>query len=197
MVADSLDCEVCSLYSYDPESKELSLAATVGLPTRSIGRVSMHQSEGLAGLAIETHDVVNVEDALAHKRFKFFPELGEEKYHGFLGVPVSRPDGILGVLVLQSRRRRLFSREEIRLMRMVAGQVLGIMVNAHLAERLQREEAEREVYRRNMLRAIRRLEAYEAARKPAGGARDEEAIVRISGQRASPGFGIGDRKSVV
>lgn len=191
MVADALDCEVCSLYSYDPESEKLSLAATVGLPTRSIGRVSMHRSEGLAGLAIETGDVVNVEDALAHKRFKFFPELGEEKYHGFLGVPVNRPDATLGVIVLQSRRRRLFSRDEIRVMRMVAGQVLGTMVNAHLAERLQREEAEREVYRRNMLRAIRRLEAYEAARKPAAGARDEDGIVRISGQRASPGFGIG------
>jgi phosphotransferase system enzyme I (PtsP) len=191
LVAGALDCEVCSLYSYDPESHKLSLAATVGLPARSIGRVSMDRSEGLVGLVVEGGDIVNVEDALAHKRFKFFPELGEEKFHGFLGVPVSNPDIVLGVLVLQSRRRRLFSRDEIRLMRAVAGQVRATMVNAHLADRLQREEAEREVYRRNMVRAIRRLEAYEAARKPQVGTRRDEGLVRVAGQRASPGFGIG------
>jgi phosphotransferase system enzyme I (PtsP) len=190
-VAASLDCEVCSLYSFDPETGKLSLAATVGLPTRSIGRVTLDKSEGLVGLVVETGSVVNVEDALAHKRFKFFPELGEEKYHGFLGVPVSKPDAILGVLVLQSRRRRLFTRDEMRVMRAVAGQVLATMVNAHLAERLQREEAEREVYRRNMLRAIRRLEAYEAARQPSADGGDREGLLRVSGQRASPGFGIG------
>ena len=191
LVASALDCEVCSLYSYDPESHKLTLAATVGLPARSIGRVSMDRSEGLVGLVVETSDIVNVEDALAHKRFKFFPELGEEKFHGFLGVPVNNPDAVLGVLVLQSRRRRLFSRDEIRLMRAVSGQVRATMVNAHLADRLQREEAEREVYRRNMVRAIRRLEAYEAARKPQAGTRRDEGLVRLAGQRASPGFGIG------
>lgn len=196
LVATALDCEVCSLYSFDPETDKLSLAATVGLPTRSIGRVSMDKTEGLVGLVVETGSVVNVEDALAHKRFKFFPELGEEKYHGFLGIPVSKPDSILGVLVLQSRRRRLFTRDEMRVMRAVAGQVLATMVNAHLAERLQREEAEREVYRRNMLRAIRRLEAYEAARKPDHDERDGTGLLRVSGQRASPGFGIGRAKVV-
>ena len=35
------DCEVCSLYSFDPAASLLSLAATHGLPTRSIGRVTM------------------------------------------------------------------------------------------------------------------------------------------------------------
>jgi phosphotransferase system enzyme I (PtsP) len=195
LVATALDCEVCSLYSFDPETNKLSLAATVGLPTRSIGRVTMDRSEGLVGLVVESGSVVNVEDALAHKRFKFFAELGEEKYHGFLGVPVSKPDAILGVLVLQSRRRRLFSRDEMRVMRAVAGQVLATMVNAHLAERLQREEAEREVYRRNMLRAIRRLESYEAARRPVV-AGEGDGLVRLSGQRASPGFGIGRARVV-
>jgi len=32
LVAGALDCEVCSLYSYDPESHKLRLAATIGLP---------------------------------------------------------------------------------------------------------------------------------------------------------------------
>jgi phosphotransferase system enzyme I (PtsP) len=187
LVAEAMDCEVCSLYSYDSQTATLSLAATVGLPARSIGRVSMGRGEGLVGLVVEQNDVVTAEDALTHKRFKFFPELGEEKYHGFLGVPVGDGDAILGVLVLQARRRRKFGEDDIRLLRAVGGQVRGVMLNAHLTDRLQREEAEREVYRRNMVRAIRRLEAYEQARKKPGTARRDHSFVRLTGQAASPG----------
>jgi len=191
LVALATDCEVCSLYSYDLESGVLTLAATTGLPARAIGRISMHKSEGLVGLVIEQGSPVSVEDAIAHKRFKFFPELVEEKYHAFLGVPVGEGDSALGVLILQSRRRRRFLAAEISLLRAVAGQVRAIMVNAHLTERLQREEEEREVYRRNMVRAIQRLEAYEAARRKVRPSAPETALTRLSGQGASPGFGLG------
>ena len=193
-----MDCEVCSLYSFDPESETLSLAATAGLPMRAIGRVSMARNEGLVGLVAEKGSAVAVEDAIAHKRFKFFPELGEEKYHAFLGVPVGEGEGLLGVLVIQSRRRRRFSKDEIRLLHAVGGQVRAVMLNAHLAERLQREEEERELYRRNMLRAFQRLEAYEAQRRrvaPEDGHTTE--LSRLSGQGASPGFGIGHAYVVV
>jgi len=52
-VAGAFDCEVCSLYSYDHETGLLSLAATHGLPARSIGRVTMSKTEGLVGLVVE------------------------------------------------------------------------------------------------------------------------------------------------
>lgn len=192
LVAVAMDCEVCSLYSFDPESDTLSLAATAGLPARSIGRITMGRDEGLVGLVVERGAAVNVEDALQHKRFKFFPELVEEKYHAFLGVPVGERDSFLGVLVLQSRRRRVFNENEISLLRAVAGQVRAVMVNADLSARLQREEAEREVYRRNMVRAIRRLEAYEASSRALGGVEAPvDELVRLTGQGASPGIGIG------
>lgn len=186
-----MDCEVCSLYSYDPESETLRLAATVGLPARSIGKISMGADEGLVGLVTECQEPVNVEDALAHERFKFFPELSEERYHAFLGVPVGEAVGMLGVLVLQGRTRRRFRDDEVSLLRAVAGHVRAILVNAHLAERLQREEEERETYRRSMVRAIRRLEAYEAERKRERPVEGSERRSRLTGQGASPGFGIG------
>jgi len=191
LVAPAMDCEVCSLYSYDPESATLSLAATEGLPARAIGRITLDSSEGLVGMVVEEQTAVNVEDALAHKRFKFFPELAEEKYHAFLGVPVGEGEALLGVLVLQARRRRRFVDDDISLLRAVAGHVRAIMVNAHLAERLQREEEEREVYRRNMVRAIRRLEVYEADRRRSEDAPVDDRKTRLTGQGASPGFGIG------
>jgi len=197
LVAVAMDCEVCSLYNYDPETGLLSLAATAGLPARAIGRITMSQDEGLVGLVVEERGPVNVEDALQHKRFKFFPELVEEKYHAFLGVPVGERDSILGVLVLQARRRRRFVEDEITALNAVAGHVRAVMVNADLTMRLQREEAEREVYRRNMVRAIRRLESYEASNRITSVEPADDGLVRLTGQGVSPGIGIGRAHVVV
>ncbi len=191
MLAAATDCEVCSLYSYDPRTGNLSLAATQGLPARSIGRVSMSKDEGLVGLVATEQKALAFEDAITHPRFKFFPETGEEKYHSFVGVPIGSGPGMLGVLVLQSRRRRRFAEEDVSLLRSVAGQVRGVMLNARLSDRLQREEEERDRYRREMSRAIVRLEAYEAAEARSRVTEPTEAFVHLSGHGAAPGFGIG------
>ncbi len=191
LVATAMDCEVCSLYSFDGETETLSLAATRGLPARSIGRIMMSRGEGLVGLVVEQGGAVVVEDALAHPRFKFFPELGEEKYHSFAGAPVGEGEGLIGVLVLQSRRRRLFTSEETTLLSSMAGHLRPVMVSAHLAERLQREEKEREIYRRGMVRAIQRLEAHETGESWRHRAEDSEIEVHLTGQGVSPGFGLG------
>jgi phosphotransferase system enzyme I (PtsP) len=191
LVAGAFDCEVCSLYSYDEDSGLLSLAATHGLPARSIGRVTMSKREGLVGLVVEQQAPVVVDDALAHPRFKFFPETGEEKYHSFLGVPVGEGPNTRGVLVVQSRRRRRFAVEEVSLARSVAGQVRAFMVNAHLSERLQRQEEERERYRREMQKAVARLESLENQRSHRDRKVRETGTVMCSGLGASPGVGIG------
>ena len=190
-VAAAFDCEVCSLYTYDPGAELLSLAATHGLPARTIGRVTMSKTEGLVGLVVEEQGPVVVDDALAHPRFKFFPETGEEKYHSFLGVPVGEGAAVRGVLVVQSRRRRRFSAEDVSLARSVAGQIRAFMINAHLSERLQREEVERERYRREMKKAVQKLEGLQAARSRSEKKTRETGTVMFSGLGASPGVAIG------
>src|SRR6185369_13869193 len=116
---------------------------------------------------------------------------GEEKYHSFLGVPVGEDGGTRGVLVVQSRRRRRFVPEDISLARSVAGQIRAFMVNAHLSERLQRQEEERERYRREMQKAVQRLETLETARSRSERKVDDTDTVMRSGLGASPGIGIG------
>ena len=150
----------------------------------------MTKSEGLVGLVVEQEAPVVVDDALAHPRFKFFPDTGEEKYHSFLGVPVGEGAETLGVLVVQSRRRRRFSPEDVSLARSVAGLVRAFMVNAHLTERLQRQEEERERYRREMQKAVQRLESLES-RSRMGRRPSDAGAVMFSGLGASPGVGIG------
>ncbi len=133
-IARSMEVEVCSLYLFDPQHERLVLRATIGLDRDSVGRVSMRVSEGLVGLAIESQSPVVVEDSMSHPRYKYFPETGEERYHTFLGVPVhegrQKP---IGVLVVQTLRRRKFSKEEIRLLRTAATQVAQILTHFQTA----------------------------------------------------------------
>src|SRR6266852_5308755 len=117
VIATGMEVEVCSLYLFDPQHERLVLRATIGLDRDSVGRVSMRISEGLVGLAIESSGPVVVEDAMSHPRYKYFPETGEERYHTFLAVPVAEGrQNPIGVLVVQTLRRRKVSKEEIRLL---------------------------------------------------------------------------------
>jgi phosphotransferase system, enzyme I, PtsP len=192
IVAERMGTEVCSLYLFDPKDERLTLWATTGLERNAVGKVTMRTDEGLTGMVIEKGEPVMVVDALAHPRYKYFPETGEERYHSFLGVPIADKRSALGVLVVQTLRRRRFSPNELRLLRAIAAQVRGIIVQARLVETLESKEKERQEYRKRMVDAIRRLHAYEKTDdgRPAG-AKRRPGQFRLSGSGASPGFGMG------
>lgn len=192
IVAERMGTEVCSLYLFDPKDEVLTLWATTGLERAAVGKVTMKVSEGLTGLVIEKGEPVMVVDALAHTRYKYFPETGEERYHSFLGVPISEKRAALGVLVVQTLRRRRFTPNELRLLRAIAAQAGGIIVQARLMESLESKEKERQEYRSRMVDAIRRLHAYETVEEPpARGAKRRPGQHRLTGLGASPGFGRG------
>ena len=191
VVAERMGTEVCSLYILDPRAQRLTLWATTGLEKSAVGKVTMSVEEGLTGMVIEKGEPVMTVDAIAHPRYKYFPETGEEKYHSFVGVPIAERGTPMGVLVVQTLRRRRFSRHEMRLLRAIAGQVGGIIVQARLLEDLKSKEKERREYRRRMVAAIKRLQAYEkTAERPETGARGR-GQARLAGLPAVPGFGHG------
>jgi phosphotransferase system enzyme I (PtsP) len=192
IVAERMSTEVCSLYLFDPKDEVLTLWATTGLERAAVGKVTMKVNEGLTGLVIEKGEPVMVVDALAHARYKYFPETGEERYHSFLGVPISEKKAALGVLVVQTLRRRRFSPNELRLLRAIAAQAGAIIVQARLMESLENKEKERQEYRSRMVDAIRRLHAYETTDERAPrGAKRKAGQHRLTGLGASPGFGRG------
>ena len=146
IVAARMGTEVCSIYIFDQHTSRLTLCATEGLDKESVGKVSMGIGEGLTGLVLERMKPVMVVDALAHPRYKYFPETHEEHFHSFLGVPLIESKRALGVLVVQTSRRRQFSRDEIRLLTTISNQVSGIIVQARLADSLKTKEEERKEY---------------------------------------------------
>ncbi len=177
--------EVCSIYRYDAPSRS---ASTWSRRTGSIRhrwtRSAWAIDEGLTGFAIQKGEPVMAIDALAHPRYKYFPETGEERYHSFLGVPIVDRREALGVLVVQTSRRRRFTRDEVRLMKAVAVPVGGLLVQLRLLQSLESKEEERRGYQQRMLDAIKKLQAYERQQAPAderGGTRHGRAIDRRAG----------------
>src|SRR3990172_6501274 len=130
-------------------------------------------------------------DAPAHPRYKYFPETGEERYHSFFGVPIVQRGAPLGVLVVQTLRRRRASRDEVRLLRTIAAQVGVIIAQGRILEDLKTKEEEREAYRKRMLEALERLRAYEARGRRDEGPLQRPRQLRFSGLSASSGFGSG------
>ncbi len=190
LVAKRLDMEVCSVYRYDPGREEVVLVATLGLDAESVDAVSMGVDEGLTGYVIEQRQAVMAVDALAHPRYKYFPETGEERYHSFLGVPILDKRQVRGVLVAQTSRRRRFTEDEIRLLKAVAVPVGGILAQLELLESLESKEEERRKYKKRMKAAVKRLQGYERKHESSK-RRVRETAIRLSGLPAAPGFGIG------
>jgi phosphotransferase system enzyme I (PtsP) len=189
-VAERMQTEVCSIYILDRQKNRLTLCATMGLDPESVGKVSMAVGEGLTGLVIEQMKPVMVVDALKHPRYKYFPETHEEHFHSFLGVPLVENKLPLGVLVVQTSRRREFSRDEIRLLTTISAQAASIIVQARLAESLKSKEEERREFEKRMNEAMRKLRSYEGRREKPSKQR-QRWHGRLTGLSASPGFGRG------
>src|SRR5262245_56192490 len=155
VIAKRTNTDVCSIYLLEPRVQRVTLRATTGLERSAVGKVAMNVGEGLTGMVIEKLDPVMVVDAMSYPRYKFFPETGEERYHSFLGVPILERGTPLGVLVVQTLRRRKFSSSEIRLLRVIAAQLARVLVQARLVEDLRSKEQERRGYKQRMVGAMK------------------------------------------
>ncbi|MFK7876213.1 MAG: phosphoenolpyruvate--protein phosphotransferase [Paracoccaceae bacterium] len=119
LVAESMRCEVCSIYLFRDEDT-LELCATKGLNPESVHQTRMRMGEGLVGRAAQRREVINTADAPSARGFRYMPETGEEIYSSFLGVPVQRLGEALGVLVVQSKEAREFIADEVYALEVVA-----------------------------------------------------------------------------
>jgi phosphotransferase system enzyme I (PtsP) len=131
-VRDAMGTEVCSVYMRDPDSGRFVFRATEGLNQGQVGIASLAPGEGLVGLVAEREEPVNLDAAEAHPRFQFLPDLGEEHFHSFLGVPIIHQREVLGVLVVQQMERRRFDESEEAFLVTMSAQLAGVIAHARV-----------------------------------------------------------------
>ena len=130
MVATHTQSDVCSVYLYNSENRELILSATKGLNPDSVGKVRLKLGQGLTGLALKDLRPVCEKDAAHSPHYKFFPGIFEERYKSFLAVPIARGISRVGVLVLQRKDDRCFDESDITALKAAASQLANIIENA-------------------------------------------------------------------
>jgi len=126
----AMGTEVCSVYMRDRQEARYIFRATEGLNPDQVGKASLAPGEGLVGLVAEREEPVNLEDAERHPNFQLLPDIGEEPFHAFLGVPIIHQRMVLGVLVVQQKERRRFDESEEAFLVTMSAQLAGVIAHA-------------------------------------------------------------------
>ncbi len=129
-VKNVIDVEVCSVFLTNEKDNEYVLMATDGLNPDAVGKVRMSDDIGLVSLVGKRAEAINIADAVKNPRYQHFPEVSEEAFHGFLGVPIIHHRNVLGVLVIQSSKIQKFSEDDETFLITVAAQLAGAIVHA-------------------------------------------------------------------
>ena len=132
MVSRHLEAEVCSIYLFDDQSRELVLKATIGLNPEAVNQVRMKAGEGLVGYTLIKQQPIREGSASRNPQFKYFEESGEDRFESFLSVPISRGIENIGVLVVQHEKRDYFDEVDVMALRAAASQLAGAIENARL-----------------------------------------------------------------
>jgi len=140
-VREAMGVEVCSIYlrnsdkssnsSENPAgNNRFSFAANVGLNRDVVGSLELGEDEGLVSWVGKRAEPLNLQDATTHPKFLLLPDIGEEPFHAFLGVPVIHQRRVLGVLVVQQRDVRRFDDAEEAFLVTLSAQLAGVIAHA-------------------------------------------------------------------
>ncbi len=131
-IAGVMVADVCSIY-LKRQDGSLELFATEGLNPAAVHRTRLKRGEGLAGRCAELGVTVNEPEASSHPAFSYRPETHEEIYHALLAVPIERSGEILGVLVVQNRKTKEYSDEDVEVLQSTAMVVAENLVSGTVA----------------------------------------------------------------
>lgn len=137
-IGGSLHFDVVSVYLWDSEKGVLSLRSTKGLSVDPLKHpITLSPEEGLTGLVYQTSRPLTVMPASKHKRYRYFPEIGEEEYESYIGVPILLQNRCIGVLVGQTKEKRAVTPAEETLFQIIASNLAGLLEVADRLERLK------------------------------------------------------------
>ena len=122
-LSEVLDVDVTTLLLLTPDGRYLEQARGVGEPIRiAVGT-------GISGQVAATREPVVLEDVSSHETVR--PWL--RGMSSYLGVPIETSGGrLLGVVHVTTRRRRVFTEEDVRLLQLAAGRLASSLERTRL-----------------------------------------------------------------
>jgi signal transduction histidine kinase len=129
------DAEVCSLYLMDRDGTGITLAATEGLDPESIGVARLPLGVGITGRVAETRKPITSINVHRDQRFHYIRGVDQPRYTSMCSVPLIWNDQVVGVLNVQTVRRRRFTARDVGFLETLAALLAGTVER----NRLQRE----------------------------------------------------------
>jgi GAF domain-containing protein len=138
VLTEATGCHACFVYMRDGEV--LRLRAASGVYAGLSGGVSMGLGEGLTGWVARNNRPAFIrENAMADPRFKYVPELEEERFQSMVAVPIAARSGdVIGVIVLHTVAPREFDEATLDFLVHASSLVSGAIENARLYEEARR-----------------------------------------------------------
>jgi uroporphyrinogen-III synthase len=130
-----IDVDSCLIYLY--QNKKLTLFASKKPHQNLLGKITLKEGEGITGWVAEHKKTVAIkEKAYLDPRFKFFKELPEDRYEAFLSVPIIDKQGLVGVINLQNKKPKVFSKKEKQMIEIFASVIASGLRKVILQEKL-------------------------------------------------------------
>lgn len=112
--AEVVKCDSCFVYVL--EENDLVLRASKNPHQELLDRLKLRVGQGITGWVAEHREPVAVSrEAYKDPRFLYFTELPEDRYEGFLSVPLLSRGRLVGVMNLQHRDPHVYTARDIRL----------------------------------------------------------------------------------
>lgn len=117
------------VYLFNEGHDELVLRATSsGDLENVVGSIRLKVGEGITGwVAREQVHVAISHEAWSDERFRFFPELQEDRYQSMLSVPLIWRGAVIGVINVRTTAPHDYSKTQVQLLSAIASQVAGAL----------------------------------------------------------------------
>lgn len=123
------DTDSAQVYLFNEGRDELVLRAiSSGDDEGVVGRIRLKVGEGITGwVAQEKIHVAIANEAWSDERFKYFPELHEDRYQSILSVPLNWRGEVIGVINVRTGAPHDYTRTQVQLLSAIASQVAGAL----------------------------------------------------------------------
>jgi two-component system NtrC family sensor kinase len=138
-----LGVESCGVMTLDPETRELTLAASLDLPQEVVTQVRVRVGEGIAGLAVREQRPMQSADLYSDPRHSY-PDLARATgFRSMLAVPLRIGARAIGAITVLRRDIHRFSPGEEELLVALADQAAIALEHARLYQEQEGMVAER------------------------------------------------------
>lgn len=137
IIGTIIPTDSCFIYFVDEKSKKLTLIGSKKDKYELLGKISLNFDEGITGWVATNEKTVSLSNhAYKDKRFVWVDELPEDKYEAFLSIPIIHKTGVIGVINLQDKQSKEFSKQDVHTIEMICKIIATAFEKVLLQEKL-------------------------------------------------------------